>query len=122
MNPNESCIGIFWYYQSEVICKKLLLADSKKDSLGIFDCPFQHIQEWEDKHIFLPKYPELFGSEYQELPRGRVVYLSKKNLFVVYADKTCLNKKTKQQLIDSFDLPTSNIIFKSDPHYKVYKY
>lgn len=121
MNANESCIGIFWYYQNEIICKKLLLSESTKDSLGINDSPFQHIQEWEVKHIFLPKYPELIESEYQEFPRGRVVYLSKKNLFVIYADKRCLNKKIKQQLIDSFNLLSSNTIFKTDPHYKTFR-
>ena len=122
MNFNESYIGIFWFYQNSIICKKLLLSESKKDALGIHDSPFQHVHEWESKNIFLPKHPELFGTEYQELPRGRVVFLSNKNLVVIYTDKACLSKEVKKQLIDSFCLPSSNTIFKSDPHYKTFKY
>ena len=122
MNFNESYIGIFWFYQNSIICKKLLLSESQKDTLGIHDSPYQHVQEWEGKNVFLPEHPELFGTEYQELPRGRVVYLSHKKLFAVYADKSCLNKETKEQLIDIFFLPSSNTIFKRDPHYKTFKY
>ena len=122
MNLNESCIGIFWFYQGELISKKLLILDSSSDSLGIHDSPFQHIHEWENKHIFMPKHPELLGTEYQELPRGRIVYLNHKKLFVIYTDKACLNKEAKKQLIDSFCLPSSNTIFKSDPHYKTFKF
>jgi len=45
------------------------------DEIGMVDSPFQHIKEWENKHIYLPHFKELIASEYQELPRGRVVYL-----------------------------------------------
>ncbi|MFS1424377.1 hypothetical protein [Shewanella sp. 10N.286.48.B5] len=118
----ESFIGIFWFYQGTLICKKLLISESKEDTLGIHDSPFQHIQEWESKNIYLASHPELLGTEYQELPRGRVVYSSRKKAFTVYGDKACLTKKAKIIIINNFKLPTENTLFKSDPHYQIFKY
>jgi hypothetical protein len=116
----ESDIGIFWSYQDTLICKKMPLAESQEDSLGFQDSPFQHIQEWEGKRIYLANHPELFGTEYQELPRGRVVYSGKKSIFTVYADKACLTKKIKNQIIEDFNLPIESTRFKSDQHYQTF--
>jgi hypothetical protein len=122
MQFTDSYIGIFWFYQDTLICKKMPLAESQLDSLGFHDSPFQHIQEWEVKTIYLANHPELFGTEYQELPRGRVVYSSKKRMFTVYADKACLTKKAKNKIIEYFNLPKEKTVFRSDPHYQIFEY
>jgi len=122
MQFTESYIGIFWLYQGTLICKKLPLTESHEDMLGLYDSPFQHIQEWESKNIYLANHPELIGTEYQEIPRGRVVYSNAKKTFTVYADKVCLNKKAKYLIINNFELPSENTLFKSDPHYQTFKY
>lgn len=118
----ESYIGIFWLYQGTLICKKMPLFQSKKDDLGLYDTPFQHIEEWEDKRIYLANHPGLFGTEYQEIPRGRIVYSNIKKVFTVYADKVCLTKKNKTLIIKDFKIPSERALFKSDPHYQTFNY
>ena len=118
----ESYIGIFWLYQGTLICKKMPLFESKKDVLGLHDTPFQHIEEWEEKKIYLANHPDLFGTEYQEIPRGRIVYSNVKKAFTVYADKVCLTKKNKTLIIKDFKIPSERALFKSDPHYQTFKY
>lgn len=56
-------------------------------------------------------------SEYEEWPRGRVIFNKKYNHFVVYADKKILTETGKQELTSTFSLPGNQTIFKQDGHY-----
>jgi hypothetical protein len=84
------------------------------------DSPFQHITEWEDKQIYSPNFKELIGSEYQELPRGRVVYSPLINRMTIYMDSSLFDNAYKAQLKSYFNLVNCKITWKKDSHYKVY--
>jgi len=86
------------------------------------DSPFLHITEWESKNIYLPKFKELIASEYQELPRGRVVYSNVKKESTVYMDSSLFVKENKEKLIDYFNITSGNVVWKKDSHYKTYNY
>jgi len=86
------------------------------------DSPFQHITEWESKNIYLPKFKELIASEYQELPRGRVIYSTKTKKMTVYMDRTLFSLENKKKLINHFNITSDNVLLKKGNHYKTYDY
>jgi hypothetical protein len=88
----------------------------------MIDSPFQHITEWESKNIYLPKFKELIASEYQELPRGRVIYSTKTKKMTVYMDRTLFSLENKKKLINHFNITSDNVLWKKDSHYKTYDY
>lgn len=92
------------------------------DDIGMVDSPFQHITEWENKHIYLPHFKELIASEYQELPRGRVVYSTLANTITIYMDSSLFANVYKEQLKSYFDFTDCKIIWKKDSHYKFYSH
>ena len=86
------------------------------------DSPFQHITEWENNQLYAPNFKELIGSEYQEFPRGRVVYSSVTNRVTVYMDGSLFTSDYKAQLRSYFNLSGCKITWKKDSHYNVYSH
>lgn len=102
-------IGIFWFYKNKVIGISHSYSLKDADSLGLIDSDFTHVEYWEEiKRII----PELNDKEYEELPRGRVI-------FNVNRDKTLLIRNKVNQILEFFSLDFENTILKKDPHYKV---
>jgi hypothetical protein len=57
--------------------------------------------------------------EYDEYPRGRVAYDTKKRQYYLFADACILKNKTAVTMImNEFNLPWSNTVADKDPHYK----
>jgi hypothetical protein len=111
-------IGIFWIYQGKILGKARDLAEGESSVLGLIDSPDNHIDLWEGDLDFLALFPELRDQEYQQVPRGRVMYASHENKAVVYMDKSLYQTKTAKQLvIDFFALHAVNVSWKTDPHY-----
>lgn len=115
-------IGIFWFYKNELIARKIAVNELKPDEIGMVDSPFEHITEWEVRSIYLPDFKELVSTEYQQLPRGRVIYSNQTKKATVYMDGSLFTEKYKAQLINYFKLTTCPVIWRKDSHYKVFKY
>lgn len=113
-------VGIFWFYQSNLIARSIVASSLVSDSLGYIDSPFQHVTEWEQRQLYLPFFPELIGSEYQEYPRGRVVYSVQKKQVIVYLDKSLFKAKVKADIAAYFEFTECQVLWKVDPHYHVY--
>jgi hypothetical protein len=118
----EEQIGIFWLYQNTIIAKSMLAINVNADSLGLRDVAFQHIDVWEHERVYMPTFPELVDTEYQVLPRGRIIYSNEKNKFIIYADKACLTEQVKKEILDRFKLQQvrekKRVTFRIDPHYR----
>lgn len=110
-------IGIFWIYKNQIIGKARQLGEGQENIPGMIDSPDSHIDLWENDSSFIVPFPELKGSEYQEVPRGRVIYSTKSNKAVVYMDKLLHSKGTKQIVSDFFQLKDVDVVWKTDPHY-----
>ncbi len=113
-------VGIFWFYNHNLIAKSVDVSLLSEDSMGMYDSPFQHISEWEQNRIFLPRFKELSASEYQEQPRGRVVYSKSNNRATVFMDRTLFNDANKKALKEFFDLTDCKVTWKADPHYQTF--
>lgn len=110
-------IGIFWIYNENIIGEKCSINEGEDPGIGIVDSPFTHIDLWEDTSSFLKNYPLLVGTEYQSLPRGRVVFSKVNNMFLIYMDSSLFNKKIKMQVLDFFGLDKSSVKWMRDQHY-----
>ena len=108
-------IGIFWYYQNQIIGIAHIFQSSDQDSLGLIDSIYTHI---EYRETLREKIPELRNIEYEEIPRGRVIYNAKISKFYAYMDATLLKTYIAKKVADFFELDFDCIIWKKDPHYK----
>lgn len=111
-------VGIFWYAYDTLIYKAKAVSALSADDLGLIDSPFTHIEEWENKQIYLKFHLRLQNTEYQSYPRGRVIYNRLDNDFYVYIDKSIFNKQIIGQIIRQFGLSAFQIKWMQDPHYK----
>lgn len=84
---------------------------------GLIDSPDSHIDLWEFDPSFIIPFPELKDSEYQDVPRGRVIYSTKINKAVVYMDKVLNSTETRKIVADFFQLNGDDILWKFDNHY-----
>jgi hypothetical protein len=64
--------------------------------------------------------PDIFcWSEYEEWPRGRVVFHRPSGRFTLYADRTLQTPATIRNIIRRFSLPADLTDIRSDAHYVV---
>ena len=110
-------LGIFWIDDSgTMFAESVSLRDAEDygdfkifggDHFNLWDKAVRAVPQWE-------------GMEYEEIPRGRVVYKKDphKPEFIVYLPKRILRYKNK--VVGRFNLPTGHIRFDtSDEHYRM---
>jgi hypothetical protein len=110
-------VGIFWVVDG----KPLVFGDPLNDAeqCGEF-------KNYEEDHIHLWKFLQRNGivppdSEYEDYPRGRVVYNTKTGSFMLFADRCILKDEPMvEHLLDELHLPSTTKT-ESDPHYKCKK-
>jgi len=115
-NPASSPrIGIFWYYKKKLLTYSLPAAEVEEQS-GFVDVDAGHCDVWP---TFQKLDQDLKQYEYEELPRGRVLYDSGKGKYKVYTSNATIQAKGFQELIlQTFNLPAHGTIFESDLHYE----
>lgn len=108
-------VGIFWHYQNQVIGIAHDFNLSQQDSIGLIDSAYVHVKYWK---ALQNQIAALRHIEYEEIPRGRVIYNSLSNKTIVYMDAKLFKKNIAQQIATFFELHFDDIIWKKDPHYK----
>jgi hypothetical protein len=56
-------------------------------------------------------------SEYEEWPRGRVVFNAVRGQFIVYADRLIAQHEL-QRVVEHFGIPAGRVVFMRDGHYR----
>ena len=56
--------------------------------------------------------------EYEDFPRGRIVYQIKTDRFILYADRRLQQKHTIANIADKFGLAPGTFVVRSDAHYR----
>jgi len=110
-------VGIFWVDGVGVIyAESISLREA--DDYGEFRIYLgNHYDSW-DKAVRAN--PQWQGLEYEDVPRGRVLYRKdpKKPEFIVYLPKQIL--KFKNKVVSRFNLPSGHTIFDTtDDHYRM---
>jgi len=109
-------IGIFWIYEKQIFCEFQQLQTLKPIN-GFIDSDLAHYQIWEKVKT---QHPKFYLYEYEEIPRGRVVYDLSADQFIVYCNEDLLKDGTSKKLImKAFGLSGEKTVFKEDGHYKI---
>ena len=63
--------------------------------------------------------PQWKGNEYTDFPRGRVLFDSKEEVFLVYSSREIVNSQDlKKMILAEFNLPLAATKFAADYHYE----
>jgi hypothetical protein len=57
-------------------------------------------------------------TEYEEHPRGRIVYERSADLFVIYADRRLQTAEVMRLIVEAFRLTGEQFVVRSDDHYR----
>ena len=81
------------------------------------DSDYGHYQIWNE---ILRNNEKLYIYEYEDIPRGRIVYKINVKQYIVYANQDIVNsKKCRQLIIETFQLLEKHTVFRFDEHYQI---
>lgn len=83
---DEPRIGIYWVHHHRVIGVHCALADGEQGVPDLIDSPYGHF-DWWDRHV-ADTCPTLVGLNYDDIPRGRVLYDCRHGKPVIYGDRS----------------------------------
>ncbi len=110
-------IGLFWIYKSQIYLK-LIEKDKVKVIDNFIDSDFAHYQVWNEVSL---QNKDFYLYEYEDVPRGRVIYDIKKVQYIVYSNNDIINSiEDKLLIVNAFNLQQSEVVFKYDEHYKIF--
>jgi hypothetical protein len=110
-------VGIFWVVEG----KPIVFGDPLSEAE-----PWGEFKNYRQSHYSLWRFLQRNGavpqdSEYEDYPRGRVVYNTPTSSFAFFADRCILkNKPMVEHLLSELHLPSSTKT-ESDPHYRCKK-
>jgi hypothetical protein len=128
MPPADSFVGIFWAVEAQGSAPILLehrCSPKEAEPYGcMLGCPHAHYEVWERWRKNIGAGPAgvtspIAMSEYEEWPRGRIVYDTESDRFILYADAQILRHPALLTAIrEKFGLPTERTDAKWDNHYR----
>jgi hypothetical protein len=108
-------VGIFWLCDGKPLIDRTLLAES--EDYGAFKThPRSHLEAWSlfQKRGIVPA-----DVEYEEQPRGRVMYNTKTRRFTILADRCILkDRKMLARIMSEMKLPIKKTDKETDSHYR----
>jgi hypothetical protein len=108
-----SCVGIFWVFEGKLLAYTCAPAEGIQNEWSI-NGQHDHVDYWP---TFQRQHPNLRNVEYEDVPRGRVLFLKKTSTFCVYMDKRLHKPAIKKLILAGFNLPPKLTKFLTDPHY-----
>ena len=107
-------VGIFWVYDGSVVGVRRSLESAEEGVSGLLDSPDSHVDSWPSVAAENGRAAEC---EYDDVPRGRVLYDSEQERSIVYLD-ACLDKvATRKAIAQFFDLDMARTDWEHDSHY-----
>lgn len=111
--PPQPKVGIFWVFRRRLFAAACSV-DNGVPCADAVNGPHDHVDYWK---VLQRQHPELRALEYEQVPRGRVVFFQSDQRFCVYLDERLRTQALQQRVRKAFDLPASRTRFESDPHY-----
>lgn len=119
-------IGIYWLHGGSVLGLACALAQAEPGIPEILDSPFTHVEAWPSVRAAAGLPPEL---EYDELPRGRVLFAYGPQTSIVYGDRALIGVpggRTSSPVLNRraaimafFSLSAVSVVWRHDDHYTV---
>jgi hypothetical protein len=120
----QPSVGIFWRIANTLLVDRsgLSAAEPYGDCLTHAGGHYERWEEWRTlggARLSTLGYPvAIGGSEYDDWPRGRIVYEKPAKQFVVYADKRLHSEQTVASILKAFGLTGSPHRLMTDAHYR----
>ena len=119
-------LGIFWLVQTSNGEAKLLAAGCPLDEAEAYgDCltyspgHYKTWAQWRRDRTLDPALRALVRAyEYEDWPRGRIVFDRSRDLFILYADRKLLTPEMMARIASQFHLPAERTEVQSDFHYQ----
>ena len=114
MTKNQQpLLGIFWVFKGKLLKAETLLKDGIEDA-EVINAKHDHVSFW---RVFRYRVPGLRKLEYEQVPRGRVLFMKTPKKFCVYMDQTLHRPAIKKLILAQFHLPKTRTTFLTDSHY-----
>ncbi|TXN83316.1 hypothetical protein FV234_07135 [Methylobacterium sp. WL8] len=128
--PQLPSVGIFWGIPDGTSPIRMLVIDSTPLNAAepygaALTHPRGHYDVWEAwqavgvaklKRRGLPA--AIAYSEYEQHPRGRIVYDTATQVFTIYADRRLQAPEFIQQIVTAFGITEAQFVVRSDSHYR----
>jgi hypothetical protein len=124
--PTTPHVGIFWVAQTSDAKARLLPAGCPLDQAEPYgDCLTYspgHYETWDhlrrDRTVDPALRAIVRSCEYEDWPRGRIVFDRSRDLFILYADRKLLTPAMIARIKAQFNLPAEHTEVQSDWHYQ----
>ena len=123
-SPTPPAVGIFWRVDGFVVIDRSTLdtAEPYGDCLTHAAGHYERWQEWQllgAPSLRALGFPEAIATtEYDDWPRGRIVYEFVLRHFVLYADRRLQKPEIIAALKEAFGLGDVEVVVRSDAHYR----
>ena len=104
---NISSVGPFFYINKKLYTHSVPMSEFKKDE-RFYNDPISHLDFFDTLNI---------DGDYGNYPRGRVLYDSLKDKYIVYMDKSIMTEDIKHSVMLSYCLDERKTVFRRDAHY-----
>jgi hypothetical protein len=119
-------LGIFWVVQTTDGGARLLAAGCPLDQAepygDFLTYGLGHYETWahwrRDKAVDPALRAIVRSYEYEDCPRGRIVFDQSRDLFIIYADRKLLTPAMIARIATQFHLPAERTEITSDLHYQ----
>jgi hypothetical protein len=120
----QPAVGIFWRVSGVLVIDRSTLDNAEPYGECITHAAghYERWQEWQalgGARRAAAGYPDRIAStEYDQWPRGRIVYETPSRRFVIYADRRLQQPAIIEALKTAFGLNGAEVIFRSDSRYR----
>lgn len=111
--PVRGKVGIFWVFRGHLLAATFNVSEGEPFGDAI-NGRTDHVHYWP---TLREQHPPLRHLEYQDVPRGRVLYMQPTGKFLVYLDRAIQTAANQRAILKEFQLPPAKTRFLSDPHY-----
>jgi hypothetical protein len=110
-------VGIFWNVSGRILIDSTAVGDA--EDYGDFKTHGRSHEEYWDELVRLGAVSDC--DDYEEYPRGRMVYNTITRQFTLYADRCILvSKALVKQIMRELNLPVEETIISTDCHYRCF--
>lgn len=112
-----AAVGVFWIYKNQLFGKPSPLDNGVEGVPNLIDSPDNHADIWDTEQPGQKCFPELIHREYQDIPRGRVLFDKRRKKSIVYMDRTLMTATNRRRIAELFELTLEDVIWRKDSHY-----